>query len=264
TVKRSGSSDLLLTLAGSTDRILVEDFFSSDRPDGYYNPLQVVQFADGTRWTVADLVAKALQATDGGDTLTGTSGNDVLYGLAGNDVLNGQAGDDILVGGAGNDSLNGGAGNDTYLFNRGDGQDILESAYYSTPETNTLQFGAGITADQVAVKRSGGDLLLSLAGGTDQILARWFFSGDNWNPLQQVKFEDGTLWLADDLLSYLDDGIPLPSAGTGSDSAVPVSLMRQQISQFMAAADDADTLLMAPEQFTAPVLATVQKTSFGY
>ncbi|ENG1089858.1 hypothetical protein ABS426_001125, partial [Salmonella enterica subsp. enterica serovar Newport] len=226
--------------------------------------LQVVEFADGTRWTVEDLVAKVLQATDGSDTLTGTSGDNVLYGLAGNDVLNGQAGDDILVGGAGNDSLSGGAGNDTYLFNRGDGQDILEPAYHSTPETNTLQFGAGIVADQVAVKRSGGDLLLSLAGGTDQILARWFFSGDNWNPLQQVKFEDGTLWLADDLLSYLDDGIPLPSAGTGSDSAVSVSLMRQQISQFMAAADDADTLLMAPEQFTAPVLAAVQNTSFGY
>ncbi|EHD2001616.1 hypothetical protein JRL32_000879, partial [Salmonella enterica subsp. enterica serovar Isangi] len=263
-VKRSSNYDLLLSLSGSTDSILVKGFFYMDTPDGHNNPLQVVEFADGTRWTVEDLVAKVLQATDGSDTLTGTSGDNVLYGLAGNDVLNGQAGDDILVGGAGNDSLSGGAGNDTYLFNRGDGQDILEPAYHSTPETNTLQFGAGIVADQVAVKRSGGDLLLSLAGGTDQILARWFFSGDNWNPLQQVKFEDGTLWLADDLLSYLDDGIPLPSAGTGSDSAVSVSLMRQQISQFMAAADDADTLLMAPEQFTAPVLAAVQNTSFGY
>ncbi|ENY2989246.1 calcium-binding protein [Salmonella enterica] len=283
TVKRSGYSGLLLTLAGSTDRILVENFFSSDQPDDTYNPLQVVEFADGTRWTVEDLVAKALQATDGADTLTGTSGNDVLYGLAGNDVLNGQAGndtlyggegndtlnggdgDDFLVGGTGNDILRGGAGNDTYLFNRGDGQDTLRGDYHTTPETNILQLGAGITADQVTVKRSGSDnLLLTLAGSTDRILVERFFSGDNWNPLQQVQFADGTLWLADDLLSYLDDGIPLPAADTGSDSAVPVSLMRQQISQFMAAADDADTLLMAPEQFTATVLAAVQKTSFGY
>ncbi|EFB7478717.1 hypothetical protein DFT97_004608 [Salmonella enterica subsp. enterica serovar Newport] len=263
TVKRSGYYDLLLTLAGGTDRILVKGFFSSDRPDGNNNPLQVVEFADGTRWTVEDLVAKALQATDGADTLTGTSGDDVLYGLAGNDVLNGQDGDDILAGGTGNDILNGGAGNDTYLFNRGDGQDILEYSYHSTPETNTLLFGAGITADQVTVKRSGGDLLLSLAGSTDQILVRWFFSGDNWNPLQQVQFADGTLWLADDLVSYVDDDIPLPAAYTGSDNAVPVSLLRQQISQFMAAADDADVLLMAPEQFTTPVLAAVQKAPFG-
>ncbi|WP_268905647.1 calcium-binding protein, partial [Citrobacter europaeus] len=179
TVKRSGYSGLLLTLAGSTDRILVEDFFSSDQPDGNFNPLQVVEFADGTRWTVADLVVKALQATDGADTLTGTSGNDVLYGLAGNDVLNGQAGDDILVGGAGNDSLSGGAGNDTYLFNRGDGQDTLRGDYQSKPETNTLKFGEGITADQVTVKRSGySGLLLTLAGSTDRILVEDFFSSD--------------------------------------------------------------------------------------
>ncbi|EDU9840925.1 hypothetical protein QD63_004985, partial [Salmonella enterica subsp. enterica] len=256
-------------LAGGTDSILVKDFFSSDRPDGNFNPLQVVEFADGTRWTVADLVVKALQATDGADTLTGTDRDDVLYGLAGNDVLNGQAGDDILVGGAGNDILRGGAGNDTYLFNRGDGQDTLRGDYHNTPETNTLKFGAGITADQVTVKRSGySGLLLTLAGSTDRILVEDFFSSDRpdgtYNPLQVVEFADGTLWLADDLLSYLDDGIPLPAADTGSDSTVPVSLMRQQISQFMAAADDADTLLMAPEQFTAPVLAAVQKTSFGY
>ncbi|HBZ8587261.1 TPA: calcium-binding protein, partial [Salmonella enterica subsp. enterica] len=108
-VRCSDSSDLLLTLAGSTDRILVENFFSGDDK----NPLQVVEFADGTRWTVTDLVARAQQGTDGADTLAGTTGDDVLYGQAGNDVLYGGAGDDILAGGTGNDILWGGAGNDT-------------------------------------------------------------------------------------------------------------------------------------------------------
>ncbi|EBZ4144149.1 hypothetical protein EBC17_20015, partial [Salmonella enterica subsp. enterica serovar Kottbus] len=135
----------------------------------------------------------------------------------------------------------------------------------SKAETNTLKFGAGITADQVMVRCSdSSDLLLTLAGSTDHILVENFFSGDDKNPLQVVEFADGTLWLADDLLSYVDDGIPLPAAYTGSDSVAPVSLMRQQISQFMAAADDADVLLMAPEQFTGPVLAAVQKAPFGY
>ncbi|MGP8552688.1 hypothetical protein ACT2DH_22695, partial [Salmonella enterica subsp. enterica serovar Durham] len=80
-------------------------------------------------------------------------------------------GDDILAGGAGNDILRGGAGNDTYLFNRGDGQDTLRGDYQSKAETNTLKFGAGITADQVTVRCSGSDnLLLTLAGSTDRIL----------------------------------------------------------------------------------------------
>ncbi|HAD9381739.1 TPA: hypothetical protein IAU40_004437, partial [Salmonella enterica subsp. enterica serovar Albany] len=240
TVKRSGSSDLLLTLAGSTDRILVKDFFYQDRPDSYYTPLQVVEFADGTRWTVEDLVAKALQATDGADTLTGTSGDDVLYGLAGNDVLNGQAGndtlyggegndtlnggdgDDILAGGAGNDILRGGAGNDTYLFNRGDGQDTLRGDYHSKPETNTLQFGAGITADQVTVKRSGySGLLLTLAGSTDRILVEDFFSSDRpdgtYNPLQVVEFADGTRWTVEDLVAKALQATDGADTLTGTD-----------------------------------------------
>lgn len=114
----------------------------------------------------------------------------------------------------------------------------------------------------MTVKRSGYyDLLLTLADGTDRILVKGFFSGDNRNPLQQVQFADETLWLADDLLSYVDDDIPLLAAYTESENAAPLSLMRKQISQFMAAAD---VLLMAPEQFTAPVLAVVQKVPFGY
>ncbi|EDW1263772.1 calcium-binding protein, partial [Salmonella enterica subsp. enterica] len=202
--------------------------------------MQVVEFADGTRWTVEDLVAKALQATDGADTLTGTSGDDVLYGLAGNDVLNGQAGndtlyggegndtlnggdgDDILAGGAGNDILRGGAGNDTYLFNRGDGQDTLRGDYHSKPETNTLQFGAGITADQVTVKRSGySGLLLTLAGSTDRILVEDFFSSDRpdgtYNPLQVVEFADGTRWTVEDLVAKALQATDGADTLTGTD-----------------------------------------------
>ena len=52
-------------------------------------------------------------------------GNDYLYGGAGNDTLFGGGGDDTLIGGAGNDYLAGGAGDDTYIFNLGDGQDVL-------------------------------------------------------------------------------------------------------------------------------------------
>ncbi|SUY95225.1 Cyclolysin [Citrobacter freundii] len=110
-----------------------------------------------------------------------------FIGGEGNDTLNGGAGDDILAGGTGNDILTGGAGNDTFLFNAGDGQDTLRTEYHSSPETNTLQFGAGITADQVTVKRSGShNLLLTFAGNTDRILVENFFyddlPGNNFNP----------------------------------------------------------------------------------
>ena len=80
---------------------------------------------------------------DGGITFNGTGGHDILVGGAGNDTIHGGAGwdfidggagkddlfgedgGDILRGGRGNDNLYGGAGDDTYVFNRGDGADIV-------------------------------------------------------------------------------------------------------------------------------------------
>ena len=58
-------------------------------------------------------------------TVDGGDGNDTLIGGAGNDTLIGVDGDDRLVGGTGNDLLRGCAGNDTYVFGRGDGQDVI-------------------------------------------------------------------------------------------------------------------------------------------
>jgi Ca2+-binding RTX toxin-like protein len=63
-----------------------------------------------------------------GDHLYGGGGDDVLDGLGGNDYLEGNAGADTLLGGAGDDILFGGAGQDTYVYNDGDGFDVISSA----------------------------------------------------------------------------------------------------------------------------------------
>ncbi|WP_301278479.1 calcium-binding protein, partial [Dechloromonas sp.] len=68
------------------------------------------------------------------NSLYGDGGNDTIYGAAGNDTLYGGNGDDVLDGGAGNDTLWESYGNDTYLFGRGDGQDVI-TQYYSSDGT---------------------------------------------------------------------------------------------------------------------------------
>lgn len=159
----------------------------------------------------------------------------VLFGDDANNTLNGMATDDYLWGGAGNDVLNGGAGNDTYLFSRGDGQDTLKGSYLSNAETNTLQFGVGITADGVTVRRSGTNgLLLTLADSTDRVLVEGFYYSGKpngyYNPLQQVQFADGTLWTVEDLVRQSETDTALPS----------IALLKQSVVQFMASGDDGD------------------------
>ena len=55
----------------------------------------------------------------------GIEGADSIDGGAGNDLIDGDGGNDTLVGGTGDDTLTGGAGNDTYVFNPGDGDDVI-------------------------------------------------------------------------------------------------------------------------------------------
>ena len=70
----------------------------------------------------------------GDDTLTGNfaadgvnggAGDDELFGFGGDDILRGGDGIDTLQGGVGNDELLGEAGGDIYLFDAGDGNDII-------------------------------------------------------------------------------------------------------------------------------------------
>ena len=61
----------------------------------------------------------------GDDYIEGGGGNDKLIGGDGADTLLGMSGNDTLQGGSGDDFLEGGSGSDVYVFNTGDGNDII-------------------------------------------------------------------------------------------------------------------------------------------
>jgi hypothetical protein len=58
-------------------------------------------------------------------TPAGVEGNDILDGGAGDDTIDGNGGDDTITGGLDDDTLTGGDGNDTFVYNVGDGDDII-------------------------------------------------------------------------------------------------------------------------------------------
>ena len=59
-------------------------------------------------------------------TIDGGAGNDTITGGDGNDMLLGGDGDDIVTGGRGNDVALLGSGNDLFVWNPGDGSDVVE------------------------------------------------------------------------------------------------------------------------------------------
>jgi Ca2+-binding RTX toxin-like protein len=150
-------------------------------------------------------------------TLTGTAvingtGNDL------NNILTGNTAANVLNGQAGDDTLQGGSGSDTYLFGRGSGHDtILESDVTGT-DVDTIQLGALVAPNQVILQTNPqDDLLLSIAGTSDQLTVSSFFSSPG-AMVEQIVFADGTIWDSATILS-MTPGVTLTGT-SGPDTLV--------------------------------------------
>jgi Ca2+-binding RTX toxin-like protein len=163
---------------------------------------------------------------DGGednDQLAGGDGDDRLDGAGGHDTLQGDAGNDTLAGGAGDDQLAGGSGNDSYVFGFGDGSDRIFDADKGTGRVDGIEMRAGVRPDDVRIGRSGDDLVLTLADSGESItVARHFLvkGKDIGYHIDEVRFEDGTLWTRatiNDYQSRASSGNYLLTGGAGAD-----------------------------------------------
>ncbi|MDO8742744.1 MAG: putative Ig domain-containing protein [bacterium] len=188
---RSGS-DLVLGIDGMGDQLTIPGW-----KEGSDYRIERVEFADGTSWDSVALQARVaaipICGTQGDDSLGGNAEGNVLVGGAGNDNLWGYAGNDTLEGGIGNDFLYAGEGNDIYVFNVGDGQDIVQDGDSAIGNLDTIRFGAGISAGDIVLSRSGGDLVLDVARGNGRLtIQNWKFG--EYYRIERVEFADGTDW----------------------------------------------------------------------
>ncbi|MEW6740894.1 MAG: calcium-binding protein [Nitrospirota bacterium] len=186
---RSGDH-LVLSIKGTTDSLTVKDWFNNESP---VNQVERIQFADGTMWdvnTIKQIVPPV--APNHGVTIYGTGGNDILTGGTGDDRLYGDSGNDVLDGGAGNDTLNGGAGNDTYKFGRGSGVDTIADYHWASSDINTVEFGEGITRNDVDFIKDGNNLRVNIKGAADSLILQNWFSGIPFR-VDQLKFSDGSI-----------------------------------------------------------------------
>ncbi len=137
----------------------------------------------------------------GGAALTAT-GNALRNTLEGNDLdntLTGHDGDDTLAGNLGDDTLIGGAGGDGYVYENGDGRDIIiEDAGGSLDDV--LILAGTLTPGDITFIRDPGamaDLILSLKDG-GRITIRNYFDA-NGPGLEAIEFTTGTEWSGSDL-----------------------------------------------------------------
>lgn len=105
------------------------------------------------------------------DFIDGGAGNDTIDGGRGDDVLIGGDGDDLLAGGAGNDTITGGrgsdvavmgSGNDRFIWNQGDGSDIVDGQ----SGFDTLEFNGAGGGENISISANGNQATLFRDLGT--------------------------------------------------------------------------------------------------
>jgi Ca2+-binding RTX toxin-like protein len=145
--------------------------------------------------------------------LFGRGGNDTISGGGGDDTLWGGVGDDVLDGGAGNDTLSGSFGNDTYVLGRGYGSDAVRETdrhgdggwadNATVGDNDVVQFGAGISADQIWLARAGDNLVASVIGTSDQlVIENWYLAAQN--RIEQFQTASGAVLLESQVQNLVD------------------------------------------------------------
>jgi Ca2+-binding RTX toxin-like protein len=258
--KVNGGYDLLLTFDGSTDQVTIINYFNTN------SKVENFEFADGVTLDTAgiqDVLSRSVYGTSGGETLTGRDtvndiikgygGNDELYGKSGDDQLSGgadddtlygEAGNDVLTGSSGNDLLAGGLGDDTYLYDRGDGADIIADNPDGQAEGgfDRLRFGEGIASEDVAFSVADSDLVIQLTNSpSDTITVR------DWsNPksrVEMIEFADGeTLGTAD-----VQARVEATASSSGEATAAVVEQQTSGTSESTTAGGDIDVQAAAAE-----------------
>jgi Ca2+-binding RTX toxin-like protein len=109
-------------------------------------------------------------------TLTGTTAIDGTGNESAN-VMLGNTAANVLRGANGNDQLRGNAGSDTYLFGRGEGQDLVQD---NSGSADRILYDAGIDPIDLVISRQANNLRLSIHGSTDSVTVQnWYTSSSN-------------------------------------------------------------------------------------
>ncbi|WP_237737027.1 putative Ig domain-containing protein [Serratia fonticola] len=189
-----GYENLVIGIGGN-DALIVS---THNRYDLGQGAIQHFRFADGTEWTLADVIARADGGKYGsqerysgdGTTIIGSQADDYIYDYtgesvtvqargnndaiylvggnnrisagSGDDTVSSGTGDDLVAGEGGDDTLSTDEGDDVIVFNYGDGHDTL----YAGGGTDTLSFGVNVTPSMLSAALDlDGRVVLLVDGG---------------------------------------------------------------------------------------------------
>ncbi|MDX2157687.1 MAG: calcium-binding protein [Hyphomicrobiaceae bacterium] len=160
TIGRQGF-DLVVSVNGSTDKVIVQDYFSTpvmSTSGGQLTEdfgIEDIQFADGTILEAGEVALAVGNGTDQGE------------------VLNGSGIGDYLTAKKGDDTIRGSDGGDNYIYTKDDGhdviQDVMTNPLLGAPDSLLLLGGIGVEDLHFARDGKGTDLTITFGWSGDSV-----------------------------------------------------------------------------------------------
>jgi len=174
----SENGNIILSIGTSGDQVTL-DYQNYQDGDG----VSAVRFADGTVWSLQDLYISSIATSTDDDLVFGTTGADTIDGL----------------GASSYDYVQGEGGGDTFIYKSGYGELDISEYDTSSGADNILQFGAGITPEEVSIVQTSWDAIQLNIGSSGDVIYLYNMQSDSAAGVQHITFADGTVWSGDDL-----------------------------------------------------------------
>ena len=116
------------------------------------------------------------------NNIIGTSEDDYISGAAGKDTIVAGDGNDTIEGGTGNDNLTGGEGNNVFVYNNGDGDDVITDYKYG----DVIKVASGTLSNSAALV--GDDYVFTVGKGSITV------KNSRNKYIQLIDANDNVLW----------------------------------------------------------------------
>ncbi len=219
-------NDLIVLLLESRQEITIErQFLLGNIVLG----IEEIQFADDVTYTRGDI-----------------NNSLVFSGTDGSDLINPPNRSETLVGGTGDDILSGSRASDTYIYEFGDGNDVIfDSSISGTNAIDVLEL-VDLNFTDIALQRDGENLTIIVQSTGEEItVVKQFISGFRSAGLEQIVFANGDVWDRDEIDIRIN--APRVDAGIGIQTTQEDTEWQFEISEDAFVDPDGQTLEYSAE-----------------
>ena len=192
-IVKSNGKDLNISIKSNntnllSNQIIIKNYYGNGR-------IEKVKFSDDKVLEVSDIIS--MMGTNKDDTIYLTNTSQTIYAKDGKDTIYAGSGNNTIIGGKGDDKIFGSYGSDTYIYTKGDGNDIIQDS--GGKDTILVK---DINSNEVEFIRSTNSLILKFDDNNSITIVNYFI--DN-NRIESFKFEDKAIVPNDIINSFITD-----------------------------------------------------------